>query len=131
VPRPERRGTVVDLVHGHSSHHPRLIEVYRGRLILYGCGDLIDDYEGISGHEEYRDDLRLLYFATVRPDTGQLVGLRMAPMQARRMRLHHAATEDAEHVRRTLNEVCHRFGTRLTRARDGMLHLRTERTTGR
>src|SRR5439155_5584404 len=26
----------VDLVHGHSSHHPRPIEVYRGKLILYG-----------------------------------------------------------------------------------------------
>ena len=50
-----------DVIHGHSSHHPRPVEVYRGRLILYGCGDCIDDYEGISGHEEFRDDLRLLY----------------------------------------------------------------------
>jgi poly-gamma-glutamate synthesis protein (capsule biosynthesis protein) len=32
----------VDVVHGHSSHHPRPIEVYRGKLILYGCGDTID-----------------------------------------------------------------------------------------
>jgi poly-gamma-glutamate synthesis protein (capsule biosynthesis protein) len=42
----------VDVVHGHSSHHPRPIEVYRNRLILYGCGDFINDYEGILGHEE-------------------------------------------------------------------------------
>ena len=35
-------------MHGHSSHHPRPIEVYRGKLILYGCGDLVDDYEGIQ-----------------------------------------------------------------------------------
>lgn len=27
----------VDIVHGHSSHHPRPIEVYRGRLVLYGA----------------------------------------------------------------------------------------------
>ena len=40
----------VDLVHGHSSHHPRPIEVFRGKLILYGCGDCINDYEGITGH---------------------------------------------------------------------------------
>jgi poly-gamma-glutamate capsule biosynthesis protein CapA/YwtB (metallophosphatase superfamily) len=33
----------VDVVHGHSSHHPRPIEVYSGKLIPYGCGDLIDD----------------------------------------------------------------------------------------
>lgn len=36
----------VDVVHGHSSHHPRPIEVYREKLILYGCGDTVDDYEG-------------------------------------------------------------------------------------
>eukprot|EP00959_Pyramimonas_sp_CCMP1952_P199097 4164666-Pyramimonas_sp.AAC.1 len=30
---------------------PRLlrIEVYKGKLIMYGCGDLINDYEGIRG----------------------------------------------------------------------------------
>ena len=34
-----------DVVHGHSSHHPKGIEIYRGRAILYGCGDLLNDYE--------------------------------------------------------------------------------------
>ena len=28
----------VDIVHGHSCHHRRGIEVHRGRLVLYGCG---------------------------------------------------------------------------------------------
>jgi poly-gamma-glutamate capsule biosynthesis protein CapA/YwtB (metallophosphatase superfamily) len=37
----------VDLIHGHSSHHFRPLEIYRDRLILYGCGDLITDYETI------------------------------------------------------------------------------------
>ena len=41
-----------DVVHGHSSHHPRPLEVYGGRLVLHGCGDLVNDYEGIEGHEE-------------------------------------------------------------------------------
>jgi poly-gamma-glutamate synthesis protein (capsule biosynthesis protein) len=44
-------------IHGHSSHHPRPVEVYRGRLILYGCGDVINDYEGVRGYAEFRDDL--------------------------------------------------------------------------
>jgi poly-gamma-glutamate capsule biosynthesis protein CapA/YwtB (metallophosphatase superfamily) len=77
----------VDVVHGHSSHHPRPVEIYRGELILYGCGDFIDDYEGIAGYETYRDDLRLLYLVSVDPDTGKLVGSRMMPMQARQMRV--------------------------------------------
>ena len=29
----------VSVVYGHSSHHPKGIEVYRDRPILYGCGD--------------------------------------------------------------------------------------------
>ena len=42
----------VDVVHGHWSHHVRPIEVHRGKLILYGCGDFINDYEGIGGRKE-------------------------------------------------------------------------------
>lgn len=33
----------VDVVHGHSSHHVKGVEIHRGRLILYGCGDLLND----------------------------------------------------------------------------------------
>jgi Bacterial capsule synthesis protein PGA_cap len=68
-------------MHGHSSHHPRPIEVYRDKLVLYGCGDLVDDYEGIRGYEEFRDGLQLLYFVSVQPQTGKLASLRMVPMQ--------------------------------------------------
>ena len=39
------------------------IEVYQDRLILYGCGDFLNDYEGIGGYEHYRSDLGLMYFA--------------------------------------------------------------------
>jgi poly-gamma-glutamate synthesis protein (capsule biosynthesis protein) len=83
-----------DLVHGHSSHHPRAMELYRGRLILYGCGDLVDDYEGIRGYERYRPDLRLLHLARVETATGRLVDLRMALMQVRRLRLERARSAD-------------------------------------
>src|SRR4249919_398417 len=33
----------VDIVHGHSSHHPKAIEVHGDRLVLYGCGDFLND----------------------------------------------------------------------------------------
>jgi len=36
------------------------------RLILYGCGDFLNDYEGIRGYEEYRGDLALMYFGARR-----------------------------------------------------------------
>ena len=44
-------GGGVDLIHGHSSHHPGPVEVFGGKLVLYGCGDCINDNEGITGHE--------------------------------------------------------------------------------
>jgi poly-gamma-glutamate capsule biosynthesis protein CapA/YwtB (metallophosphatase superfamily) len=115
----------VDLVHGHSSHHLRPIEVYRKKLILYGCGDFVDDYEGIGGHRQYRDDLRLLYLPQLDPTSGELVELRMAPLQARKMRLHCASDADARWLRYVLDKVSRRFGARLDLGTDGLLTLRS------
>jgi poly-gamma-glutamate capsule biosynthesis protein CapA/YwtB (metallophosphatase superfamily) len=111
----------VDLVHGHSSHHPRPIEVYRGKLILYGCGDTVDDYEGIGSYESFRHELRLLYFASVDRQTGSLSGLRMVPMRMRRMRLEGAPDDDAEWLRVTVEQISGRFGTRINSSGDGVL----------
>jgi poly-gamma-glutamate capsule biosynthesis protein CapA/YwtB (metallophosphatase superfamily) len=61
--------------HGHSSHHTKAIEIYRSRLILYGCGDFLNDYEGIGGYEEFRDDLALMYFPDMDPTSAVLVAL--------------------------------------------------------
>lgn len=113
----------VDLVHGHSSHHPRPVEVYRDRLILYGCGDFINDYEGITGHEAYRDDLRLAFLATLSRETGALDGLRMVPLQARRFRLERASTEDAQWLQRTLDGICRPLGSQVHLEPNGDLVL--------
>ncbi|KAB1140206.1 CapA family protein [Streptomyces luteolifulvus] len=109
----------VDIVHGHSSHHPRPVEVYRDRLILHGCGDFIDDYEGIAGYAEYRDDLRIAYLVTVAADSGRLVGLDMVPLQARRMRLEPAPDEDRAWLCTTLDRISD--GVRVGQKPDGTL----------
>jgi poly-gamma-glutamate synthesis protein (capsule biosynthesis protein) len=111
----------VDIVHGHSSHHARPVEIYRGRLILYGCGDFIDDYEGIGGHEEYRDDLRLMYLPSVDPDSGRLARLTIVPLQARRMRLQAATAPDTTWLCGLLNRISRPFHTRVHRAGDRTL----------
>jgi poly-gamma-glutamate capsule biosynthesis protein CapA/YwtB (metallophosphatase superfamily) len=113
----------VDLVHGHSSHHPRPIEVYDGKLILYGCGDFINDYEGIRGYEKFRDELRLMYFTQLDALTGSLAQLRMVPMKSVRLQLTRTAREDAEWLSRTLTKASLRFGTRTTLLRDDSLLL--------
>jgi poly-gamma-glutamate synthesis protein (capsule biosynthesis protein) len=113
-----------DVVHGHSSHHPRAVEVHEGRPILYGCGDFINDYEGISGHEEFRSDLVLAYFLTLDPSSGRLRRLEMTPFRTRRFRLERAARRDAEWVRATLDREGRKLGTRVELGNDGTLALR-------
>ncbi|GFG75830.1 CapA family protein [Mycobacterium botniense] len=108
----------IDVVHGHSSHHPRPVEIYRGKLIVYGCGDLIDDYEGIRTHGSFRPELRLLYFARTDGDAAALL---MVPMRARRMRLERATRDEAEWLRSTLEQVSRPFGTRVRLTSDGAL----------
>jgi poly-gamma-glutamate synthesis protein (capsule biosynthesis protein) len=114
----------VDVVHGHSSHHPRPIEVYRGKLILYGCGDTIDDYEGIRTFEAFRHELRLLYFASIERDSGKLTILRMMPMRMRRMRLEHVTRDEAEWLRCTIEHISRQFGIGVQDTVDGMLTVR-------
>src|SRR6266566_4103575 len=59
----------VAVVHAHSSHHVKAIEVFKGRLVLYGCGDFLTDYEGISGYEEFRADLAMMYLVELDSQT--------------------------------------------------------------
>ncbi|MFD2517259.1 CapA family protein [Salinimicrobium flavum] len=101
----------VDLVFGHSSHHPIGIEVYKEKLIIYGAGDFMNDYEGISGHEEYRPYLSLMYFPEIDMATGRVVKLKMVPMQIKKFRLRQANERDVLWLQRVLNREGGKLGT--------------------
>jgi poly-gamma-glutamate synthesis protein (capsule biosynthesis protein) len=118
----ERAG--VDVVHGHSSHHPKGIEVHEDRPILYGCGDFINDYEGIRGYEESRDDLSLMYFPRLDRASGRLLALEMVPMQIRRFQLRRAAAADARWLAETLDRESAQFGCGVELSAEGTLILR-------
>jgi poly-gamma-glutamate capsule biosynthesis protein CapA/YwtB (metallophosphatase superfamily) len=113
----------VDLIHGHSSHHVKPLEVHRGKLILYGCGDLLNDYEGIHGYEAFRGDLSLMYFPTVDAESGALVSLSMVPMQMRRFRIHRAPAAAVGWLARALERECSKLGTHIARRTDDTLEL--------
>ncbi len=119
---------VADLIYGHSSHHPRGIEVYKNRLILYGCGDLINDYEGISGHEEYRRDLSLMYFPTL-DSKGRLKSLRMIPMKIQRFSLTNPSKSEVKWMSYQLTKASEEFGTTVERTNEGDLKLQWENGT--
>lgn len=112
----------IDVVHGHSSHHVKGLEVYKERPIIYGCGDFLNDYEGIGGHEEFRDDLAIMYFARMEPSSGRLVDLHMTPMRIKRFRLIRASRQDAQWLKDTLEREGSKFGTRVeVSAENGLL----------
>jgi poly-gamma-glutamate synthesis protein (capsule biosynthesis protein) len=114
----------VDVVHGHSSHHPKGIEIYRDRLILYGCGDFLNDYEGIGGNESFRPDLALMYFPTLDAATGRLARLALTATQIRHFRVNRARGEDAQWLAELLSREGRAFATRAELAPDGTLALR-------
>jgi poly-gamma-glutamate capsule biosynthesis protein CapA/YwtB (metallophosphatase superfamily) len=111
------------LVHGHSSHHVKAIEVFKGRLILYGCGDFLTDYEGISGYEDFRAGLAPIYFVELDSQTGQLESARLVPMQMRRFRVEHTSAADAHLLCDLLNELGKQFGTRARLNKDKSVML--------
>lgn len=112
----------VDVVHGHSSHHPLGIEVYQGRLVIYGCGDLINDYEGIGGHDQYRPELGALYLASLGED-GELGSLDIVPTRMRRMRLERAGADDVEWMAGMLGREGARFGVGVELAGPGRIRV--------
>jgi poly-gamma-glutamate capsule biosynthesis protein CapA/YwtB (metallophosphatase superfamily) len=103
----------VDVVYGHSSHHVKGIEVYRDKPILYGCGDFLNDYEGIRGHEQFHGDLALMYFPTL--DEGRLTRFAMTATQIRHFRANAAPESGVRWLMATLNREGRRFGTQVAR----------------
>ncbi len=114
----------VDLIHGHSSHHPKGIEVYRRKAILYGCGDLLNDYEGIGGYESFKSELAVMYFPVLDAATGSLLSLTLVPTRTRKFRINKASAGESDWLADTLDRECHKLGARVIRQAEGALALR-------
>lgn len=77
----------VDLIYGHSSHHIRGIERYKQKLILYGAGDIINDYEGFENPgEEHYVKLGGIFVVDLMA-SGELRQLQIVPMLMNQLRL--------------------------------------------
>ncbi len=113
----------VDLVHGHSSHHPKGIEVHRGKAILYGCGDLLNDYEGIGRYDAFRPNLSLMHFPKIDVGSGELVAMTLVPMRVSRFQLHRASAEEADWRAGMMNRECRKLGVGVAHRSDGTLAL--------
>jgi poly-gamma-glutamate capsule biosynthesis protein CapA/YwtB (metallophosphatase superfamily) len=87
----------------------------------------VNDYEGIGGYEQYRDDLRLAYLATVEIPGGALRALRMPVLRSRRLRLERAGRADAEWLGQALDRAGRDLGSRIRVRPDGTLILKRAR----
>lgn len=106
----------VDIVHGHSSHHVQGVERYHGKIIIYGCGDFVDDY---AFHADYRNDLGAVWRVLVKERGGGNDGtlvldrLEIFPTRIDRFRalLLDVHGEDHGWVRSKIGELSRDFGT--------------------
>lgn len=82
----------VDFVVGHSSHHVKGMEIYKGKFISYGLGDFINDYEGIvgQGYENFRNDLSCLYIPSFDLETRQVVDVDIIPCKIKNLKVQRA-----------------------------------------
>ncbi|EDP51861.1 scramblase family protein [Aspergillus fumigatus A1163] len=115
----------VDIVHGHSSHHVQGVERYRRKLIIYGCGDFVDDY---ALNEEYRNDLGAVWRVCVReeqdeeeadPESCRLVldRLEIFPTRCDRFQVTLLDPDDDDHlwVKRKITQLSEDMGTKVRR----------------
>jgi poly-gamma-glutamate synthesis protein (capsule biosynthesis protein) len=99
------------------------VEVMSDHPVLYGCGDLINDYEGIRGYESFRSELVLAYFLELGGAGHELQSLEMVPFLLRRFRLNRPTQEDAAWLRDSMDRQCRSFGHRVHLTGEGMLQL--------
>ena len=95
-------------------------------MLRYGCGDFLNDYEGIRSYDEFRSDLSLMYFVDIDPANGKLATLEMVPLQIRRFQLNPPSAVDIAWIKQTLDRECRKFGCYVA-ASDGRLTLNWSR----
>ncbi|WP_052888751.1 CapA family protein [Thermogemmatispora carboxidivorans] len=95
-----------DIVYGHSSHVVRGIEIYRGRPVLYSCGDFVDDY-AVDQHE--RNDLSFIF--SIEVSGSQLTRLQLYPTVIRAFQARRAYGSDREEIVATMLRLCTLLGT--------------------
>ena len=86
----------VDVIYGHSSHHIRGLELYHNKLIMYGTGDLVNDYEGFenAGEERY-NTMGGIFVVDLDAETGNLRDIRVVPTFMDRLQLKRWTPESA------------------------------------
>jgi poly-gamma-glutamate synthesis protein (capsule biosynthesis protein) len=98
----------VDIFHGHSAHLFQGVEIYKGKVILYDTGDLIDDY---YVDPRLRNDQQLLFVVTV--DGKKAARVDLVPLHIDRMQVNLAQGEMFETISSRITRLSKPFGTEI------------------
>jgi poly-gamma-glutamate synthesis protein (capsule biosynthesis protein) len=95
-----------DIYWGHSNHMPQGIEIYKNKVIMYDCGDFIDDY---AVDPRYRNDLSFLFMLNLK---GKYVdNMELIPIKISDFRACAAPPWDADFIMKRMVKQCHDLGT--------------------
>lgn len=106
-----------DIFHGHSAHLFQGVEIYKGKVILFDTGDLVDDYYVDPG---LRNDRQLLFVVTV--GDGGIRRVDLIPLHIDRMQVNLARGETFEAIKKRVRRLSKPFGTEI-RADDTRLWI--------
>lgn len=96
-----------DIYWGHSNHTPQGIEIYKGKPIMYDCGDFIDDYAIDRYH---RNDLSFLFQLNL--EKGMMKEIELVPTKIYDFHANTTSLMEAELVIKRMVYRCNRLGTR-------------------
>lgn len=96
----------VDILHGHSAHIFQGIEIKNKKVILYDCGDFIDDY---VVDPELRNDLSFLFEIEVR--NKKIAALQLIPVSIKDMQVNLSDPSEASRSLARMQMLSAEFGT--------------------
>ncbi|WP_048810076.1 CapA family protein [Candidatus Methylacidiphilum infernorum] len=95
-----------DLVYGHSPHVFRAVEVFHGKVVLYSCGDFIDDY---SVDPYFRNDWSFVFLLGI--EKAKIVSVRLFPVVISNFRAQKAKGREAREILEKMVSLCRALGT--------------------
>jgi len=110
APHPEFAHSLIeagaDIIFGHSCHVFRGIEIYKGKPIIYGAGDFIDDY---AVDEAERNDRSCIFI--VGTDGSRIKNLQLMPTVIRDYQARLADQSEAKIIADKMRDLCLALGT--------------------
>lgn len=104
-----------DIIFGHSAHIFRGVEVYRGRPILYSCGDFVDDY---AVDQVERNDESFIF--QVHLTSRELARLSLIPTIIDEFQARLAEGTRRDSICEKMSSLCRKLGTEVRRAASGL-----------